>query len=347
MNDIKSVLLILGIIILLGIFILKKKVENKSWIFTIINFKLWIILFVICYFYLNLINLHRAAHCLKLNNLEIISKKINPIISKPHLLSKPFYEFYINTSHNSYLPCAQNGDVASVEAITNALKMGARVIELDVFPKNNVGKSYGDFEPVVAHGLELDSGNIFTTSYVYFSDCVKAISKFSITTSDPIWIDIELNTNLNPITQKRIREIILENFSKKLLSSKYKIANKIKHFSQEPIVNLLNKIIITTSKDTNSITDNLLDIFDGYARDGFYLNSSADLSQINKTKYQIQRIYPPGDIRGHFSLNYDPTIFWKNFVQLVALNFQNPDKYLNKNIKMFKNSSFIHFSEVK
>ena len=89
-----------------------------------------------------------------------------------------------------------------------------------------------------------------------------------------------------------------------------------------------------------------MDIFDGYVGDGFYLNNSADLSQITKTKYQVQRIYPKGDIRGHFSLNYDPVPFWKKGSQLVALNFQNPDKYLQDNIHMFKSCSFIHFSEM-
>ena len=44
----------------------------------------------------------------------------------------------LNTSHNSYIPCNQNGDIASSEAIKRTLGMGARVIELDCFAKNNL-----------------------------------------------------------------------------------------------------------------------------------------------------------------------------------------------------------------
>lgn len=353
MNNIKSTLEIFGIIILLGIFILKKKVENKlcendCLFFKIFSFNLILILFLFCYYYLNFLNSNRATECLKKNYIQMQNIKPQPVsLAKPNLLAKPFNEFLISTSHNTYLPCEQNGDVASVDSITSALKMGARVIELDVFPKNNLGNLPDDWEPVVVHGLELDSGNIFTTSYVEFSDCVKAINEFSQTTSDPIWIDIELNTNKNLQTQKKIRETLLENFQTKLLDPEYKIDNKQKHFSQVPIGNLLNKIIITTSKNTNSITEQLTDIFDGYAGDGYYINNSSNMnpSNINKQN-KIIRVYPPGDISGHFSLNYNPKPFWTNSIQLVALNFQNSDKHLEENIQKFSTCSFIHLSEL-
>ena len=141
----------------------------------------------------------------------------------------------------------------------------------------------------------------------------------------------------------------MENFPTKLLGYEYKIVNKQKHFSQVPITKLLNKVIITTSNDINSISKQLTDILDGYAGDGFYLNNSSNTNPtiINKQKTQIQRIYPHGDIRGHFSLNYDPEPFWKNGLQLVALNFQSPDKYLQKNIHMFNSCSFVHLTELK
>lgn len=353
MNNIKSTLEIFGIVILLGIFILKKKVENKlcendCWFFKILSFILILILILISYYYLNFLNAIRATECLK-NYIQIKNIKQQPLsLLKPYLLEKPFNEFFISTSHNTYLPCEQNGDVASVDSIVSALKMGARVIELDVFPKNNLGNLPDDWEPVVVHGLELDSGNIFTTSYVNFSDCVKAINEFSETTSDPIWLEIELNTNKNFQTQKRIREILLENFQTKLLNSEYKIGTKQKHFSQVPIGNLLNKIIITTSNNKNSITQQLIDIFDGYAGDGYYINNSSNIkpSNINKQN-KIYRVFPPGDIRGHFSLNYNPKPFWTNSIQLVALNFQNLDKHLEENIQMFSTCSFVHLSELK
>ena len=50
--------------------------------------------------------------------------------------------------------------------------------------------------PVVKHGIEREEGDIFVLiNYIYFEDCIKEISKFSETTTDPIWIILELNTN--------------------------------------------------------------------------------------------------------------------------------------------------------
>ena len=64
----------------------------------------------------------------------------------------------------------------------------------------------------------------------------------------------------------------------------------------------------------------------------------------NKPGY-VQRIYPAGNIAGHLSKNFDPSIFWKNKYQMVALNFQVVDDNLMKTVAMFKNSSFVHFSQ--
>ena len=342
-------LLILGIIILIGIYILKKKVETNCWIFTILYYYLVVILFIVILIYNNIVNKSRVIKCLNSSNLIIKRMTTLPVNkAKVHLMSKPFSEFLISTSHNTYLPCTQNGDVSSVHAITNALKLGARVIELDVFAKNDQGNSLDDFEPVVTHGIELSTGNIFTTGFIYFKDCIESIKTFASTTSDPIWIDIELNTNNIEQTQKRMREILLDNFSTKILGGEFKIGNKIKNFSTEPISNLLNKIIITTSKSKKSITKYLIDIFDSYAGDEYYTNNSADtIININKIKQnKIYRVYPPGNFSGHFSYNYDPEPFWKKHIQLVALNFQTVDINFKKNLEMFKLCSFVHFSEL-
>ena len=334
---------IIVVIILLGFYICIKKVENKSGIFAILVLKFGIIL-IFANSYINLSNPNRASQCLNQLNHVIKNRNIIPIrILKPHLLFKPFNEFFISTSHNTYLPCYQNGDIASVDAISLALKMGARVIELDVFTKNNLGCLPEDYEPIVTHGIKLNSGDIFTTEFLLFSECVQTIKKFSDTTSDPIWLEIELNTD-NPQTQKVIKQIIQQIFSTKLLGPEYKIKNKVKHFSQEPIKNLLDKIIITTSKKINILDDYLSDVFDSYVGDGYYLNNSTSCN-INKANNQIQRVYPQANISGHFSLNYDPEPFWKKHVQLVAMNFQTLDNHMVKNLTMFKSCSFIHVSE--
>lgn len=294
-------------------------------------------------------NMLRTNECLETANKIIINKTIKPIEIKKDLLNKPFNEFIISTSHNSYIPCTQNIDVASSEAIKYALAMGARVIELDCFAKNNNGTSHDDMIPVVTHGIERKQGDIFTTSYITFEECIDVIAKYGILTSDPLIVCLELNTNNLLPTQKIMKQIILTKLGDKLLDKSYKISNfkDRKYFTKEPVANLLNKVMFISG---GGYTPELIDILDGTFDESEYWsntdNINGSLKQPNKPQV-VQRIYPAGDLLGHLSYNYDPTPFWKNRYQMVALNFQLVDDNLMQNIAMFKSHSFVHFSELK
>jgi phosphatidylinositol phospholipase C delta len=406
-----------------------------------------IILFI--YYFLKLLkegNNFSLNDCLCFTNNYLLTNKITSIeIIKPHLLDKPLHEFYISTSHNTYLPCHQNIDISSIDAIKNALQLGARVIELDVYAKNNIGLTDDDYTPVVAHGKEYKYGDIFTTSFITFEESIKTIAEFAQTTSDPLWITLELNTNKLVKTQLKMKEILLKYFGNKIINSTTMLSNI-------SIKNLLNKIILTsgdglvsssgvnstnritsgdglvsssgvnstnritsgdglvsssginstnritsgdglvsssgvnstnritsgdglvsssgvnstnriTSGDglvsssginsTNRITSGdglvspLEDIIISYINYPYLKNTDhkdTNLKNINSIGI-IYRVYPAGDIKGHFSYNFDPEPLWKNRYQLIALNFQKLDNNLNKNLSMFNKCSFVHFSE--
>ena len=293
------------------------------------------------YYFLKLLkegNNFSLNDCLCFTNNYLLTNKITSIeIIKPHLLDKPLHEFYINTSHNTYLPCHQNIDISSIDAIKNALHLGARVIELDVYAKNNIGLKDDDYTPVVAHGKEYKYGDIFTTSFITFEESIKTIAEFTQTTSDPIWITLELNTNKLIKTQIKMREILLKYFGNKIINSTTMLSNI-------PIKNLLNKIILTSGY---GLVATLEDIIISYINYSYFKNTDhKDTNLKNKNSLGIiHRVYPAGDIQGHFSYNFDPEPLWKNRYQLVALNFQKLDDNLNKNLIMFNKCSFVHFSE--
>ena len=283
-----------------------------------------IILLLILYFYFHT-KTNRAQKCFLLSS-KFINKNVKPIETKIYLLDKPFKEFYVNSSHNSYIACNQNLDIASLYSIKQVLLMGARCIELDIHEKNNM--------PVVAHG----KFGILTTSYLSLEDCLDVINKYGFLTSDPLVLFIEVcTTNRNIL--KKISNIIKLKFGNRLLSNEYKINNKNnKKFIDEPIKNLLNKIIIVNS---TSINTNLEDILD----DNVYQiknNNSNTLITTNK----MQRIYSAPSICLQFSCNYDPIVHWKNKANFVSLNFQTLDDALIKNYTMFKKYSYVHFSEI-
>ena len=300
----------------------------KSQILKKILFRLSIIILLIFYFYYEKhfrTNTNKAKNCFLLSS-KIINKNVKPIETKIYLLDKPFKEFYVNSSHNSYIPCNQNLDIASLYSIKQVLLMGARCIELDIHEKNNM--------PVVAHG----KFGILTTSYLSLEDCLDVINKYGFLTSDPLVLFIEVSVT-NKSVLKKISNIIKSKFANRLLSNEYKINNKNnKKFIDEPIKNLLNKIIIVNS---TSINTNLEDILD----DNVYQIKNNNSNTLITTK-KMQRIYSAPSICLQFSCNYDPVIHWINKANFVSLNFQTLDDALIKNYSMFKKYSYVHFSEI-
>jgi len=315
------------------------------------KFNYWIILYVflimLFYFLLNLLYRRfiysniRINECLDLTNNIIINKLLKPIETKKELLDKPIKEFIINSSHNTYIPCNQNIDSASCEAIKRSLVMGARVIELDVYAKNNTGSTDADFEPIVAHGLERGKNkDLLTTSFITFEDCIDTIATYGFLTSDPLILCIENNTNKLLKTQEKIAKIIINKLGSHLLHRDYKITTKEgkKYFVNEPIKNFLNKIIIIAGGGNQPVLENLLD--GTFGINNFLSNKSHKDVQESDNNL-LQRVYPNDDIQGNFSLNYDPEPYWKKGFQIVALNFGAVDRNLLKNANMFRYYSFI------
>jgi hypothetical protein len=287
-----------------------------------------ILLFVLCIFY---IYTNRSKKCFLLSSKIIpYNNNIKPIETKNYLLDKPFKEFYVNSSHNSYIPCNQNLDIASLDSIKKVLLMGAKCIELDIHDKNNT--------PVVAHGIF----GLLNTSYLSLEDCLDVVVKYGFLTSDPFVLFIEVNTT-NESVLKKTSDIIKSKLGDRLLSNEYKIKNNNnKRFIDEPIKNLLNKVIIVNS---TSINKNLEDILDDNTYQIKNNNSNTFLTNNNNYKY-MKRIYSFPSICSYFSCNYDPVIHWKNKANFVSLNFQTLDDALIKNHTMFKNYSYVHFSEI-
>lgn len=256
------------------------------------------------------------------------NRAIKPIESKPHLLDKPLYEFYINSSHNTYLDSIQHLSVVKRSTIKNILNLGARCIEIDISHFNN--------KPIVAHGTK----DFITTSYLSLEKVLDEIINHGFNTSDPLIIFCEILNPDNKNLMINIKNLFIEKFKDKLARTSLKNLNYI---ADEPIKLFLNKVILLGTKDQFDILDEIF-----FPRYNFLNREDTDpkIKEIN-TSTQLSRIYKTEGIKSFLSFNINFKPIWKNNYKIVGMNYQMKDKLLYDYLNYFKDYSFIHQSEIK
>jgi phosphatidylinositol phospholipase C, delta len=168
-------------------------------------------------------------------------------------LDHPLNEYYVSSSHNTYLLGRQVAGQSSVEAYISALNRGCRCVEVDCWNGN-------DGRPVVMHGRTL-------TSQVSFADVMSTISKYAFVKSPyPLWISLEVHCN--PAQQALMAEIIKATCGSKLVTEPLDPSSE-----QLPSPSqLLNRILIKVKKPRLFQDSSLMELPTGRSR-GNSLNS--------------------------------------------------------------------------
>ena len=143
-------------------------------------------------------------------------------------LDRPLNEYFISSSHNTYLLGRQVAGESSVEGYICALIKGCRCVEIDCWDGDN-GR------PVVTHGRTM-------TTKILFEDCVSVIAKYAFHSS-PYPLVISLEVHCNPEQQSTMVDIMNKHWATMMIAEpimtdsstlpspeelKYKILIKVK-----------------------------------------------------------------------------------------------------------------------
>ncbi|KAM4692617.1 1-phosphatidylinositol 4,5-bisphosphate phosphodiesterase delta-3 [Rhinophrynus dorsalis] len=267
-------------------------------------------------------------------------------------MTHPLCNYFISSSHNTYLTNHQLVGASSIESYIRVFKEGCRCVELDCW-EGQAG------EPVIYHGHTL-------TSKILFKDVITTIRDYAFKYSPyPVILSLENHCGL----EQQVRMAYhLRNILEDLLVSQPESSADI---SQLPSPETLKGKILIKGKKLNGrrssveeegktrlSQDTAQELSDlvVYCQSVEYRDqpgSVCEMSSFSEDKVrrlikdagkslvryntrQLSRIYPDG-MRANSS-NYSPQEMWNAGCQLVALNFQTPGYKMDLNRGRFQDN---------
>ncbi|CAF1565253.1 unnamed protein product [Rotaria magnacalcarata] len=255
-------------------------------------------------------------------------------------MTRPLCDYYISTSHNTYLFYSQVSGNSDPEAYNHVLLMGCRAVEFDCYDGD-------DGKPIVKHAFTL----VKSCSFESIIRCIEP-NLFKVS---PYPVIFNIENHCSSKQQKEMARILKTILGDKLITKRFSKKDPSILPSPEDLkYKVLIRVNIFLFKDTESESDELfvylLNVpfreYD-YARKNYTALNSSSLNEgdflksaqkdptgfVQQTTWRILRTYPDG-LRQDSS-NQNPVHAWNFGVQMAALNYQTLDDMMPLNCGKF------------
>lgn len=265
---------------------------------------------------------------------------------------KPLKNFFVATSFRPYLAKNQLLEYASDRIVKQTVKCGPRCMVVDIFNDTLSDDAF----PTVSNGFEKGNWKL-TLNSLSFDKLCNTLSQTVFTSGyvsnydDPFILVLNLKTNGNYKCHDRVQETLYKYFKSKLLPSKFSYGKA--DLLNTKMKELMGKLVIMTNVAPNNSKLNEIVNF-SIDRDDFNKISYKSLVdevpaseniKLNASDVRIQMrenlaLVVPEE-NSFFTRNYNPQNFFDTGCQLIAMNYQRVDRYMEQYYNHFKNSSFV------